>query len=260
MVKTYKRRSIISLLMVIFCLLSSVIVVRADNGVSVDAMLALDAQSSGLASNICTEANKYATKGNVLSCSNNTLKFSNKNYSKMETEDKEDFMEAALTATTKSGMNTKMKNKVYNFIASQDTPVSNSMKYLQSDASADFLEAKKIFDPFSGVIGTILGVLTTAIFLFAGLSMLIDVMYLVLPGFQAVLERGEENKRPWAVSNDAFTAKRDSEKSDEHKNVLSLYLKRRIGLIVAMAICLGYLISGKIYDVIVYFIDAFSSI
>ena len=63
MVKTYKRRSIIALLMVIFCLLSSVVAVRADTGVSVDAMLALDAQSSGLASSICTEANKYATKG-----------------------------------------------------------------------------------------------------------------------------------------------------------------------------------------------------
>ena len=258
MAKNKFNKYVLAIFLALVCLLSSVSVVYA---VDVDAMLSIDAASTGLVQNICSEANKYAKSGSpVLACSSgtNTLTFSNKNYAKLEHDEKEDFMEAALSATTKSGLNKKQKNKVYNFIAGQDTPITNSMKYLQSDASTDFLEAKKIFDPFSGVVGTILGVLTTAIFLFSALSILIDIMYLVLPGLQAILERGEENKRPLFVSNEAYTAKKDSEKDSEYKNVLSLYIKRRIGLIIAMAICIGYLISGKMYDVIAYFVDAFT--
>lgn len=254
------------LLISIICVFTFIYPVYADEAVSVDSSITLSTNSAEVAS-ICTQANNSVDakgKSTILSysVSNYTtmLKFSNKNYSKLDSTEKRTFMETALSATTKTGLNAKTKNKVYNFIANQDVPVTNAMKYLQTDANADFVEAKKLFDPFSGVIGTILGVLCVAVFLFTGLSIVFDVFYLVLPGVQMMLERGEENKKPFGVSKEAYASLKDSEKDGEYHNVLSIYMKRRIWLILIMSICIGYLISGAIYDLVVFFIDAFSSI
>ena len=186
------------------------------------------------------------------------LKFDNKEYSKLSAEDKRTFMEHALSATTKSGLGAKVKNKVYNFIASQDTAVTNALKYLQSDANADFVSAKKFFDPWSGVVGTIMGILCVAVFMFSGFSILFDMGYLILPGVRYLLERGEDNVKPFGVSREAYSAFKDSEKSEEYKNVLSIYMKRRIGLIFTMCICIGYLISGQIFDIVMTIMDAFT--
>lgn len=262
--RRYLKYMIAMMLIVVFCLMVSVTVYAKEVGV--DATITLQNSSAEVA-NVCSQANRSVGKtGNnaILSYSSssgkNILKFSNKNYSSLDSDDKRTFMETALSATTKTGLTPKVKNKVYNFIASQDEPVTNAMKYLQTDANADFVEAKKWFDPFSGVIGTILGVLCVAIFMFAGFSIIFDICYLVLPGLQALLERGEDNKRPFGVSREAYTALKDSEKDTEYRNVVGIYIKRRLGLILLMSICIGYLISGKIYEVVVFFIDAFSSI
>ena len=185
------------------------------------------------------------------------LKFKNQEYSKLSGEDKRTFMENALSATTKSGLGAKVKNKVYNFIASQDSAVSNALRYLQSDANADFVSAKKFFDPWSGVVGTIMGVLCVFVFMFSGFSIMFDMGYLILPGVRYLLERGEDTVKPFGVSREAYSAFKDAEKSDEYKNVLSIYMKRRIGLIFAMSICIGYLISGKVFDIVMTIIDAF---
>lgn len=250
----------------LMCVTSFAYPVYADDAVSVDSSITVDGNSAEIA-NICTQANNSVNaKGSSVilsykaSSNSGLLKFSNRFYSKLDSTEKRTFMETALSATTKTGLNAKTKNKVYNFIANQDVPVTNAMKYLQTDANADFVEAKKLFDPFSGVIGTILGVLCVAVFLFTGLSIVFDVFYLVLPGVQMVLERGEENKKPFGVSKEAYASLKDSEKDGEYHNVLSIYMKRRIWLILIMSICIGYLISGAIYDLVVFFIDAFSSI
>ena len=269
MVKT--KPKIYSIFLIVFLLvimlLTNGIVVYADgssSAVSVDSSVSLEGNNAEVA-NICTQANNSVDmigSNAILSYSISDgvglLTFSNKNYSTLDSEDKETFMETALKATTKTGLNAKTKNKVYNFIANQDTPVSSAMKYLQNDANADFLEAKKWIDPFTGVVGTVLGVLCVAIFMFTGLSIVFDICYLVLPGVQAILERGEENKKPFGVSREAYASLRDSERDNEYRSVLVLYLKRRVGLLIIMSVCVGYLISGKIYDVVILFIDAFS--
>lgn len=262
----YKNRIFI-LLSIISILFTTGITAYADSGsgVSVDATITVESNSAEI-SNICSQANNSVgkTSDKILSYTTSgdsgLLKFSNKIYSSLDAEDKRTFMETALRATTKTGLSPKTKNKVYSFIANQDTPVTNAMKYLQSDASTDFVEAKKWFDPFSGVIGTILGVLCVAVFMFSGLSIVFDVFYLVLPGLQAILERGEDNKKPFGVSREAYSSLKDAEKDTEYHNVIGIYMKRRIGLLIVMAVCIGYLISGKIFDFITFIIDAFSSI
>lgn len=253
----------ISIFMLVFSLLSSFMVNAEDGVVSVESTISVIENSAEIA-NICVQANNSVDiNEKILSYSSSNkqgglLKFNNRVYNDLDSDEKYLFMETALSAVSSTSLNAKNKNKVYNFIAGQDTPVSNTMKYLQSNANADFLEAKKIFDPFSGIIGTALGVLCVLIFLFCGFSILFDVFYLVIPGVQAILERGEETKKPMGVSREAYSALRDAEKDTEYKNVMTIYFKRRIGLLIVMCICIGYLISGKIFDVIAYVIDAFT--
>lgn len=212
---------------------------------------------------ICSNANGVVGKEIlVYTGGDGLLSFSNKTYTSLTVDERKDFMESALLLTKESGMGSQIKNKVYNFIAGQDSTTSAAVKLLRSDASTDFVKAASIFKPFGSVAGVILGVLSLFIFMFIGLSILFDIAYLVLPGFKMVLENGEDSKRPKWVSREAYASAKDSEDSiysrDGYKGSLTLYVKRRVSAIIIMSIALGYLISGQIYDIIVFFIDSFS--
>lgn len=210
---------------------------------------------------ICSQANNSLGTGTkILNYNSSTgeLSFSNSSYGVLDIEDKRVFMEKALSATKECNLGTQQKNKVYNFIAEQDSTISAAMKYLKTDTSADFVTAKAWFRPFSNPISSVMGILCLLIFIFMALSMVFDIAYLVLPGFQLILEHGEEHKRPFGVSKEAWKANREVEKSDNDSSILTVYLKKRIPVIFLVALCLGYLISGKIYDLFIWFIDAYN--
>lgn len=253
-----KRRVILCLMVCIMLLCVFQPIEAYADASDIDATLATVKNESQIA-NVCNVAN--ASVGvNILNYDGSAglLRFSSKVYRSMDLDDREEFMETALVAVTKTSLNAKVKNQVYNFISEQDTAVSAAMKYLQTNTGTDLVEAKKWFAPFESTIGTILGFLCILIFLFLGMSILFDIFYLVLPPFQAVIDREESGKKPFGVSREAYSAQRDAEKDDEYRNVLALYFKRRVGVIIAVAIAITYLVSGKIYDVIVFIIDAFS--
>jgi hypothetical protein len=190
------------------------------------------------------------------------LRFSNRLYHGLSYDDKVEFMEFALSYISKlpDTASAKMKNSVYKFISQQDTAVTAAMKYLQENAGADLVEAETWFKSLTSIIGLILGLLCIFIFLFLGFSILFDIFYLVIPPFQALLDvsSGISNKRPWGVSREAWASMQDAEKSSDYKNVLSLYFKRRSSVIIIVSLAITYLVSGKIYDVIVWLIEAFS--
>lgn len=217
------------------------------------------AKGSAEVSRICSQSNK-AVGVNVLSYSSRdgSLSFNNSAYSGLDIEKKRLFMETALGATKECNLGKQQKNRVYNFIAKQDSTVSAAMKYLKTDTSADFVSAQAWFRPFSSPISTVMGVLCIIIFVSLGFSVIFDIAYLVLPGFQLLVERGEEDKKPFGVSKDAWKANRETESVTESKNVMTVYLKKRAPLVFLVALCLGYLISGKIYDLCIWFIDAYN--
>lgn len=231
------------------------------NASEIDATLQTVSNSAYI-SELCSEGNRAAGV-TVLSydSSNGLLRFSNRNYRKLTAEKREDFMEAALTYVSKMPDNAsaKMKNSVYNFIAQQDEAVSAAMKYLKVNAGADLVEAEKWFSYISGFISTVFGVLCILIFMFLGFSIILDIFYLVIPPFQALLDStGDETKKPWGISREAYMSVQEAEKSDEYKSVVSMYLTRRIKVIIVVAIAITYLVSGKIYDIVVWFADSFS--
>ena len=79
---------------------------------------------------ICSRANAVAgVEILTYSGDDGLLSFSNKNYSTLDLETKKEFMEVALLTTKESSMGSQIKNKVYNFIASQDTTTSAALKF-----------------------------------------------------------------------------------------------------------------------------------
>lgn len=252
------RRALLLVSTLTVLLLSS-ITVFADRS-DVDATITMQ-PSQGEISSVCAQAN--ATVGEnilVYTGDDGVLTFSNKLYSELDMEEKREFMRVALAATKETSLGVQQQNRLYNFIYEQDNAVSAAVKYLQSDTSADFVAAKEWFRPFSSPLSTVMGVLCLLIFIFMGFSIIIDVAYLSLPFFQGLLERGEERKRPIGVSREAWAANKEVETDERHRGIFSIYLGKRIPAIILMSICLGYVISGYIYDIIIYFIDAFSSI
>lgn len=212
---------------------------------------------------ICSKANKVTDGVTVLvyTADDGMLSFSNKNYASLDMDTRREFMETALLTTKESGLGSQIRGKVYNFIADQDNTTSAAVKYLRSDASADFVAAASLFKPFGSLFGIILGVVSLFIFMFMGFSILADVAYMVLPGFRVFSDGKTGNDRPKWVSREAYSAVKESEESinrSNYKSYMALYAQRRFTTLTIMAIALGYLISGQIYDFIVFLIDAFS--
>ena len=254
--KLQRTLLILSMLMVLLTSSFSVFADRSD----VDATITMQPSQGEIAS-VCAQAN--ATVGEdilVYTGDDGVLTFSNKLYSDLDMEEKREFMRVALAATKETSLGVQQQNRLYNFIYEQDNAVSAAVRYLQSDTSADFVAAKEWFRPFSSPLSTVMGVLCLLIFIFMGFSIIFDIAYLALPFFQGLLERGEERKRPIGVSREAWAANREVETDERHRGVFSIYLGKRIPAIILMSLCLGYVISGYIYDIIIYFIDAFSSI
>lgn len=221
----------------------------------------VELQPSGEINSVCVQANNsVGKKVKILSYSKGLVTFSNKTYSQLDIESKRVFMETALSATQETHLGSQQKNKLYNFIADQDSTTSAAIRYLKSDASADFVAAKAWFRPFSGPISTVIGVICILVFMFMGFSMLFDCAYLCLPAFQALLERGEHNRRPFGVSREAYiTMKEIYKPAMQSRNIMSVYFGKRVPVLIICAICLGYIVSGKIYDIMSFFVDAFSN-
>lgn len=257
-IKSVVNKIVLMLLVVVAVLCSGVTRVYADRS-EVDAVTTMEEGLSEI-SRVCAQANNTCgLQILVYTSSDGLLTFSNKLYSQLDMQEKRDFMQVALEATQETSLGSQQKNKLYNFIAEQDNPTSAAIKYLKSDASADFVEAKAWFRPFSGVIGTIMGVICLVVFLLLGISCLFDCAYLCLPTFQALLEHGEEHKRPFGVSREAWKAMKDVTADMKYRNIMSVYFSRRMPVVIVCCLCLVYIISGQIYDALVFFIDAFSS-
>lgn len=259
MTKVQNRKLVCLMLAIVYLIVfTSSPAVYATSKSSVNSVTSVSKGSAEI-SRICSQGNK-SVGVTILSYASRegSLSFNNSAYSRLDIEQKRTFMEIALGATKECNLGKQQKNKVYNFIAKQDSTVSAAMKYLKTDTSADFVSAQAWFRPFSSPISTVMGFLCIVIFVTLGFSFIFDVSYLVLPGFQLIVERGEENKKPIGVSKEAWKANKQTEDVNEGQSAMILYLKKRIPVIFLIALSLGYLISGKIYDICVWFIDAYN--
>lgn len=186
------------------------------------------------------------------------LTFNNKEYSKMDNGERRDYMKAALGAIRKSELSTMAKNRMYNFVADQDKTTTAALRNLQTDSQADVASATTWFRPFSGIVSTILGLLTLVVFIFLAVSTVFDTAYITIPVFRMFTMK--DNGKPFFITTEAYSAINDTEGSNDgkYRTPLGLYFRRRAWIMVLIGVCLLYLISGQIFDLIIFLIDAFA--
>ena len=76
--------------------------------------------------------------------------------------------------------------------------------------------------------------------------------------FEAVVSKG--NGKPILVSKDAWSVRKDIDSSGVYQNEILAYMKRRIVTIIAVGVCFSLFDKwAKFYDIILFFVDAFSN-
>lgn len=182
--------------------------------------------------------------------------YRNKNQS-----EKSKIMQYALDSLKDTSISNIAKNKIYNFIESQDESTASLVRQLSNDVTADFAEAYYVFKPFSGWLGLLLGIVSIVIFVTLTLMILADLSFITIPLVRDWLTPAKSGDKPKFVSNEAWDAVKevDSE-SNKHKNVLSVYLKMKVSQFVILSICILYLLSGQIYILIGNLMDMFRGI
>lgn len=150
---------------------------------------------------------------------------------------------------------------------------SQLLATLMSETKPNYASANAIYKPFSGVVGTIMALISILVMSLLGITMALDIAYIVIPPVQMALggdgdgQGGKDGKKGLSglISKEARAAVKASEggggaggQSGEHKAAIGIYFKYRWKGLVILGICLLYLVQGQIYNFVAWFIDLFS--
>lgn len=190
-----------------------------------------------------------------------TVEIASTRYKELPQETKQELMSICLNGIQNSNISATNRNKIYNFVADTDVTVASLVRQLSNDVQADFAGAYTIFKPFASPLGIFLGVLTILIFVLLGLSIVIDIAWLVIPGLQWLLMTSSKSEKPILVSVEAWEAYKQFESGNNvRKTPLSYYFKMKVKEYIVLGVCLLYLMSGKLYVLVGIIVDYFSGL
>lgn len=133
---------------------------------------------------------------------------------------------------------------------------SKFMNEILKNTKPDFVTANAIYQPFSGLVGTILGLLSILICALLGIVMAADICYITLPPVRNFVAEDDNSNGKIAkskiFSHDAIYAVQCAEDTSDGgsgggKQALGIYLKRRIFALILLGVCLVYLLNGALY-------------
>lgn len=132
-----------------------------------------------------------------------------------------------------------------------------------ANTKPDFVTANQIYAPFSGLVGTLLGLGAVILFAAVAIVMVLDISYMAIPFIRTIgTDDSGSQKRPSWVSYEAYYAIQQAEGGEgggntkgAGKQALGIYLKKRIGMLVLLGICLLYLIQGQIFTFVGWVLD-----
>lgn len=139
---------------------------------------------------------------------------------------------------------------------------------LLQNTKPDFVSANRIYAPFSGIVGTILGLISILIIALLGIHMALDIAYIMIPSFYMIMGGGGEGGEKSFGSKLISKAAKNAMKSQENdggsngqgggKQAIAIYLKSQIVGLIVLGIALLYLVSGNIYSLVGSIIDLVS--
>ena len=117
-----------------------------------------------------------------------------------------------------------------------------------------------VLNKFSVTSGIYSSNFTLSIFIILGITVTVDLAYIVVPIIQNALSKDNASAKPKFVSLEAWNAVKKAEEGNTFREPLGIYCKLKVKQFMALGICLLYLISGKIYTLIAWFMDMFSGV
>lgn len=155
---------------------------------------------------------------------------------------------------------------------------SSMLATLLANTKPNYASASRLFAPFSGVVGTILGIIAIAIMALLGVTMALDLAFINIPAFQMFCsddgsdgEGGNKSGGKSAsgigalISQEAKNAVRQATNQEggngdkgNQKSATGLYFKSRWKGLLLLGICLLYLVQGQIYSLVAWVIDLVS--
>lgn len=144
---------------------------------------------------------------------------------------------------------------------------SKFMNEILKNTKPDFVTANAIYKPFSGVVGTVMGLLAVLLMAFLGIVIVCDICYIALPPVRNFVADGDGGNGKIAKSKmfsyDAIYAVQCAEQNSDGgsgsgKQALGIYLKRRVIMLIILGICLLYLVQGQLYTAVGWLLDLVS--
>lgn len=148
---------------------------------------------------------------------------------------------------------------------------SQLMTTLMAQTKPDYVSANRIYQPFSGPVGTFLGIVSVLLMAFLAMTMVLDLAYIAIPTFQLFVDgengggEGGKGKKSF-ISTEAMEAVQmaqggqggSGQSGSSNKLAVSIYFKKRVLMLVVLGICLLYLVSGNIFALVGTLIDLLS--
>lgn len=175
------------------------------------------------------------------------------------------FSNKAVEDTSARGVEESTVQNWWKQLQTKEGVGSKFMGELLKNTKPDFVTANQIYQPFSGLVGTIMGIGAVLIMAFIGLVMLADISYIALPPVRLFYSDKTKNGGGSRLfSHDAIYAVQVAEEGGnsadggEKKQALGIYFKRRVLMLIILGICLLYLVQGQIYTLVGYVLDLVS--
>lgn len=141
---------------------------------------------------------------------------------------------------------------------------SKFLNVILENTKPDFVTANQIYKPFSGVVGTVLGVIAVVGMGILAVVMVSDIMYIALPPMRMMVQEGKDKngggKSSFLISSDAIYAVEQAEQNNDgnKKHAIGIYFKRRVVMLILLGICMLYLVSGSIFTLVGTILDLVS--
>ena len=145
--------------------------------------------------------------------------------------------------------NTK-KTYLYNKVGNADSSISRYIRSIGDDTKVDFAGAyEAVYKYIQRPISIFFGLAVILIFILLAFTLCFDLVYITLPATQLVFSGVADGKRSFFVSMEARMAVQQSEASNarEYVNIVGIYLRNKSKQLVALSLCIIYLVSGQIY-------------
>lgn len=276
----------ISLVLLVFLLYSGVVLAAesSTNPILVITDGGIDSGFSGRFSGLCKDINdKLHNAGFFAQGFGNNIQYVNfvtyneengviqitismTDYEKLKQSSKREVYDIVLTSIKNSELTQNNKTKFYNYIVSQDTVISNLVRQLSDDVTADFMGAYTWFRPVASGISSFLSWLALAIFILLSFTITLDISYLVIPALNIWYSKVEEKEIFKSGVKYRFISLEAKKAYDEacasngisFKSPISLYFSMKSKQLTLIAICLIYIVSGQIFGAISSFVDLFN--